>query len=44
VLQEEWLSSRILGDRRVWIAQDAWYDNEMGFSTSLAKTAARIAG
>jgi glyceraldehyde-3-phosphate dehydrogenase/erythrose-4-phosphate dehydrogenase len=22
----------------------AWYDNEMGFSTSLAKTAARIAG
>jgi glyceraldehyde 3-phosphate dehydrogenase len=22
----------------------AWYDNEMGFSTSLAKTAAYIAG
>jgi glyceraldehyde 3-phosphate dehydrogenase len=58
VLEEEWTSSRILGDPHSSIVDlpltavqegtllsvAAWYDNEIGFSTSLAKTAARIAG
>jgi glyceraldehyde-3-phosphate dehydrogenase/erythrose-4-phosphate dehydrogenase len=58
VLEEEWTSSRILGDPHSSIVDlpltavqagtllsvAAWYDNEMGFSTTLAKTAARIAG
>jgi glyceraldehyde 3-phosphate dehydrogenase len=58
VLEDEWTSSRILGDPRssivdlplttvqegMLLSVAAWYDNEMGFSTSLAKTAARIAG
>ncbi len=32
----------VLGDRMVSIA--AWYDNEMGYSTQLAKMAAFLAG
>ena len=57
VLEDEWASSRIVGDPHSSIVDlpltavqgdllsvAAWYDNEMGFSTSLAKTAARIAG
>jgi glyceraldehyde 3-phosphate dehydrogenase len=58
VLEEEWASSRILGDPHSSIVDlpltavqegtllsvAAWYDNEMGFATSLARTAARIAG
>jgi glyceraldehyde 3-phosphate dehydrogenase len=58
VLEEEWASSRILGDPHSSIVDlpltavqegtllsvAAWYDNEMGFATSLAKMAARIAG
>ena len=58
VLEEEWTSSRIVGDprssivdlpltavqERTLLSVAAWYDNEIGFSTSLAKTAARIAG
>ena len=58
VLEDEWTSSRIVGDPHSSIVDlpltavqagtllsvAAWYDNEMGFSTSLAKTAARIAG
>jgi glyceraldehyde 3-phosphate dehydrogenase len=57
VLEEEWTSSRIVGDPRssivdlpltavqegMLLSVAAWYDNEIGFSTSLAKTAARIA-
>jgi glyceraldehyde 3-phosphate dehydrogenase len=57
VLEEEWASSRILGDPHSSIVDlpltavqggtllsvAAWYDNEMGFATSLAKMAARIA-
>jgi glyceraldehyde 3-phosphate dehydrogenase len=56
VLEEEWASSRIVGDPHSSIVDlpltavqegtllsvAAWYDNEMGFATSLAKTAARI--
>ena len=58
VQEEEWASSRIVGDPHSSIVdlpltavQDstllsvaAWYDNEMGYATSLAETAARIAG
>jgi glyceraldehyde 3-phosphate dehydrogenase len=57
VLEEEWASSRILGDPHSSIVDlpltavqegtllsvAAWYDNEMGFATSLAKMVARIA-
>jgi len=56
VLEDEWASSRILGDPHSSIVdlpltavQDellsvaAWYDNEMGYSTRLAETAALIA-
>ena len=57
-LEEEWTSSRIVGDPHSSIVDlpltavqegtllsvAAWYDNEIGFSTSLAKTAAHIAG
>ncbi|HEU5102000.1 MAG TPA: glyceraldehyde 3-phosphate dehydrogenase NAD-binding domain-containing protein [Roseiflexaceae bacterium] len=58
VLEQEWTSSRILGDPHssivdlpltavqegTLVSVAAWYDNEIGFSTSLAKTAAHIAG
>jgi glyceraldehyde 3-phosphate dehydrogenase (phosphorylating) len=58
VLEEEWASSRIVGDPHssivdlpltavqegVMLSIAAWYDNEMGYSTRLAETAARIAG
>jgi len=57
VLEEEWASSRIVGDPHSSIVDlpltavqegallsvAAWYDNEMGYSTRLAETAARIA-
>src|SRR5512137_861245 len=56
VLEEEWASSRIVGDPHSSIIDlpltavqgellsvAAWYDNEMGYSTRLAETAARIA-
>jgi glyceraldehyde 3-phosphate dehydrogenase len=57
VLEEEWASSRIVGDPHssiidlplttvqsgVMVSVAAWYDNEMGYSTRLAETAARIA-
>jgi glyceraldehyde 3-phosphate dehydrogenase len=57
VLEEEWASSRILGDphssivdlpltavqEETLLSVAAWYDNEMGFATSLAKMVARIA-
>jgi glyceraldehyde 3-phosphate dehydrogenase len=58
VLEDEWVSSRIVGDphssivdlpltavqESVMISVAAWYDNEMGYSTRLAETAAYIAG
>jgi glyceraldehyde 3-phosphate dehydrogenase len=58
VLEEQWASSRIVGDPHssivdlpltavqegVLLSVAAWYDNEMGYSTRLAETAARIAG
>jgi glyceraldehyde 3-phosphate dehydrogenase len=58
VLEEEWASSRIVGDPHSSIVDlpltavqegallsvAAWYDNEMGYSTRLAETAARMAG
>jgi glyceraldehyde 3-phosphate dehydrogenase len=57
VLEEEWASSRILGDPHSSVVDlpltqvqgdllsvAAWYDNEMGYATRLAETAARIAG
>jgi len=58
VLEEEWTSSRIVGDphssivdlpltavqERSLLSVAAWYDNEIGFSTSLAKTVAHIVG
>jgi glyceraldehyde 3-phosphate dehydrogenase len=58
VLEEQWASSRIVGDPHssivdlpltavqegVMLSVAAWYDNEMGYSTRLAETAARIAG
>ena len=56
VLEEEWASSRIVGDphssiidlqltavQEELLSVAAWYDNEMGYSTRLAETAARIA-
>ena len=58
VLEEEWASSRILGDPHssivdlpltavqegMLLSVAAWYDNEMGYATRLAETAAWIAG
>ncbi len=58
VLEDEWASSRILGDPHSSIVDlpltavqegallsvAAWYDNEMGYATRLAETAARLAG
>jgi glyceraldehyde 3-phosphate dehydrogenase len=57
VLEDEWASSRILGDSHSsmvdlpltavqgeLLSVAAWYDNEMGYSTRLAETAALIAG
>ncbi len=57
VLEDEWASSRIVGDPHSSIIDlpliqvlggnlvsvAAWYDNEMGYSTRLAETAARLA-
>ncbi len=56
VLEDEWASSRIVGDphssiidlplttvQEELLSVAAWYDNEIGYSTSLAETAARIA-
>jgi len=57
VLEEEWASSRILGDEHASIIDlplvqvldgtlvsvAAWYDNEMGYATRLAETAAYLA-
>ena len=56
VLDDEWASSRIVGDPHSSIVDlpltavqgellsvAAWYDNEMGYATRLAETAARIA-
>ena len=56
VLEDEWASSRIVGDPHSSIVDlpltavqegllsvAAWYDNEMGYSTRLAETAALIA-
>ena len=57
VLDEEWASSRILGDPHssivdlpliqvlegTLVSVAAWYDNEMGYSTRLAETAALLA-
>jgi glyceraldehyde 3-phosphate dehydrogenase len=56
VLEDEWASSRILGDPHSSIVDlpltavqgdllsvAAWYDNEMGYATRLAETAALLA-
>ncbi len=57
VLDEEWASSRIVGDSLsslidlpllqvmdgTFVSVAAWYDNEWGYSTRLAETAARLA-
>jgi len=56
VLEDEWASSRIVGDphssiidlpltavQEELVSVAAWYDNEMGYSTRLAETAAVIA-
>jgi glyceraldehyde 3-phosphate dehydrogenase (phosphorylating) len=56
VLEDEWASSRIVGDPHSSIVDlpltavqgellsvAAWYDNEMGYATRLAETAAQIA-
>ncbi len=56
VLEDEWASSRILGDphssivdlpltavQEELLSVAAWYDNEMGYSTRLAETAAFLA-
>ena len=56
VLEDEWASSRIVGDPHSSIVDlpltavqggllsvAAWYDNEMGYATRLAETAARLA-
>ncbi len=56
VLEEEWASSRIVGDPHSSIVDlpltqvqgdllsvAAWYDNEMGYATRLAETAAKLA-
>jgi glyceraldehyde 3-phosphate dehydrogenase len=55
VLEEEWASSRIVGDPHSSVVDlpltaaqgellsvAAWYDNEMGYASRLAETAARI--
>jgi glyceraldehyde 3-phosphate dehydrogenase len=55
VLEEEWASSRIVGDPHSSIVDlpltqvqgdllsvAAWYDNEMGYATRLAETAAKL--
>ena len=56
VLEEEWASSRILGDAHssvidlplvqvqngTLVSVAAWYDNEMGYATRLAETAASL--
>ncbi len=56
VLEDEWASSRIIGDPHssivdlplvqvldgTLISVAAWYDNEMGYSTRLAETAAQL--
>lgn len=57
VLEEEWASSRIVGDPHtslvdlplIQVVDDlatvaAWYDNEHGFATQLARVAATLAG
>ncbi len=58
ILEDEWASSRIVGDPHSSIIDlplvqvlggnlvsvAAWYDNEMGYSTRLAETAAKMAG
>ncbi len=57
VLEDEWASSRIVGDSHSSIVDlpltavqgelisiAAWYDNEMGYATRLAETAALTAG
>lgn len=58
VLENEWASSRIVGDSHSsivdlpltnvlngnFVSIAAWYDNEMGYSTRLAETAAKLAG
>ena len=58
VLEDEWASSRIVGDPHssivdlpltavqegMLLSVAAWYDNEMGYATRLAETAAWIAG
>ncbi|MCI0394101.1 MAG: aldehyde dehydrogenase [Chloroflexi bacterium] len=57
VLEEEWASSRIVGDEHssiidlpliqvqgnTLVSVAAWYDNEMGYATRLAETAAYLA-
>jgi len=57
VLEEEWASSRIVGDPHssiidlpltqvmdgTLVSVAAWYDNEMGYATRLAETAAFLA-
>ena len=56
VLEDEWASSRIVGDphssivdlpltavQEELLSVAAWYDNEMGYSTRLAETAAMLA-
>ena len=57
VLEDEWASSRIVGDplssiidlpltavqEGDLVSVAAWYDNEMGYATRLAETAARLA-
>ena len=57
VLEDEWASSRIVGDPHsslidlplinvldgTLVSVASWYDNEMGYSTRLAETAARLA-
>lgn len=57
VLEEEWASSRVVGDRLsslidlplvevldgTLVNVAAWYDNEMGYATRLAETAAALA-
>ncbi|HEY8291035.1 MAG TPA: type I glyceraldehyde-3-phosphate dehydrogenase, partial [Thermomicrobiales bacterium] len=57
VLEEEWASSRVVGDRLsslidlplvevldgTLVNVAAWYDNEMGYATRLAETAAAMA-
>jgi glyceraldehyde 3-phosphate dehydrogenase len=56
VLEDEWASSRVVGDphssivdlqltavQEELVSVAAWYDNEMGYSTRLAETAALIA-